>query len=110
MASRSASTAEFECSRSSYDFCVPGTVAPEDLTFERPFELTAVARWHERDLIDAASQHGLLMEHGDVVVAARRAAASGALRSADVVIPGRRRPMTVVDGTTFVDEMSAYFG
>src|SRR4051812_24905446 len=89
---------------------MPATVALEDLTFERPFELATLARRHHADLIDAAALHGLTLEEPDAVAAAEQAASAGAIRSADVVIPGRSAPLTVVDAATFVDDMRAYFG
>jgi cephalosporin hydroxylase len=88
---------------------LPPTVALEDLSFEKPFELVTLARRHERDLIDAAASHGLALGDADAIAAANDAVSSGALRSASVVIPGQAAPLTVVDAATFVDEMQAYF-
>lgn len=89
---------------------MPATVALEDLTFERPFELATLARRHHVDLIDAAALHGFTLDEPDAVAAAEQAASSGAIPSADVVIPGRTAPLTVVDAATFVDDMRTYFG
>src|SRR5947207_2477793 len=85
------------------------SVALDDLRFDRPIELAIASQRYERDVVDAAARRGVTLDAADVGAAVRAAVDAGTITTVSVTLPGLASELHVLDLSTFVDGMEAFF-